>query len=268
MIIENGKRINCFCWRLQERWREISLGKSEIHLPIWFPSWGHWTVQSLSCRNEYYKLHTHEVYKKKKKACILKIQNVSKHWMCICTNYTHTHTHIGVVTSYQATVISPLISVQIKARSVAAELCWLITGSCKGFRSLSMASGPHPHSRGSCDQGHGRPDRHGDEAYDYKHSASICSPWLIGLGAARLQRFPAEEASASLILMFCGPSLKNLFFIRGGFSTGISAVSTAALALSKINDLKVCNRFDKLTLSLGGFSLGLCILSNHKQSAV
>lgn len=34
-----------------------------------------------------------------------------------------THTHIEVVTSYQAAVISPLISVQIKARSVAAELC-------------------------------------------------------------------------------------------------------------------------------------------------
>lgn len=71
------------------------------------------------------------------------MQNMNKHWMCTCTN----HTHIGVVTSYQATVILPLISVQIKARSMAAELCWLITGSCKGFRSLSMASGPHPHSR-------------------------------------------------------------------------------------------------------------------------
>lgn len=58
--------------------------------------------------------------------------------MCTCAN----HTHIGVVT-----VISPLISEQIKARSTAAELCWLITGSCKGFWSLSMASGPHPHSR-------------------------------------------------------------------------------------------------------------------------
>lgn len=71
------------------------------------------------------------------------MQNVNKHRMCTRTN----HTHIGVVSSYQATVISPLISAQIKARSMAAELCWLITGSCKGFWSLSMASGPHPHSR-------------------------------------------------------------------------------------------------------------------------
>lgn len=109
----------------------------------------------------------------------------------MCTRKNHTH--IGAVTSYQATVILPLIHVQIKARSVAAELCWLITGSCKGFRSLSMASGPQPHSRGSCDQGHGRPDRHADEAYDYKLSAGTCSLWLIGR-----QCFPAEEASAGI----------------------------------------------------------------------
>lgn len=64
--------------------------------------------------------------------------------MCPWINHTHS---LGVVNSYQATVISQLISVQIKARSMAAELCWLITGACKGFRSLSMASGPHPHSR-------------------------------------------------------------------------------------------------------------------------
>lgn len=86
------------------------------------------------------------------------------------------HTHIGVVTSYQATVILPLISVQIKVRSMAAELCWLITGPCKGFRSLSMASGPHPHSRDPMIMATEEPDRHGDEAYDYKHSAGICSP--------------------------------------------------------------------------------------------
>lgn len=55
--------------------------------------------------------------------------------------------HTGLVSSYQATVIYPLISVQIKARSMTVELCWLITRSCKGFWSLSMASGPHPHSR-------------------------------------------------------------------------------------------------------------------------
>lgn len=60
--------------------------------------------------------------------------------MCSCTNQTHT-----LVVIYQATVILQLISVQIKARSMAAELCRLITRSCKGFWSLSMASGPHPH---------------------------------------------------------------------------------------------------------------------------
>ena len=59
----------------------------------------------------------------------------------------YNRTHIGVATSYQATVILPLISAQIKARSAAAGLCCLIIGSCKGFWSLSMASGPHPHSR-------------------------------------------------------------------------------------------------------------------------
>ena len=74
---------------------------------------------------------------------------------------THKHTlaRTLAVTSYQATVISPLISVQIKGRSVAAEPCWLITGPCKGFGSLSAAPGPHLRSGGSSDQGHGRPER-------------------------------------------------------------------------------------------------------------
>lgn len=65
---------------------------------------------------------------------------MNKHWMYI------SHKHTRVVTSYPATVILPLISMQIKARSMAAELRWLITGSCKGFWSLSLASRPHPQS--------------------------------------------------------------------------------------------------------------------------
>lgn len=44
-----------------------------------------------------------------------------------------TQTHTRVVTSSQATVTLPLISMQIKARSMAAELRWVITRSCKGF---------------------------------------------------------------------------------------------------------------------------------------
>lgn len=172
------------------------------------------------------------------------MQNVDKRRLCTCA----THTDTGAATSYQTSVILPLIRVHIKARSMPAEQCRLITGSCKGFWSLSMAFGPHSHSRGSCDQGHARPDRHGDEAYDYKHSAGICSPWLIGLGAARLQCFPAEEASVSLRLMFCGvytskakPSLFHsctLFYgaFKTGFITsdGIAAFSVTALDWARI----------------------------------
>lgn len=65
---------------------------------------------------------------------------MNKHQICTRTN--NSHTKVG--TFYQATLILQLISLQIKARSVAAEQCWLITGFCKGFWSLSMASGPHP----------------------------------------------------------------------------------------------------------------------------
>lgn len=43
-----------------------------------------------------------------------------------------------------ATVILQLISVQIKVRRTDAELCWLITRSCKGFQSLSRGANPTP----------------------------------------------------------------------------------------------------------------------------
>lgn len=183
------------------------------------------------------------------------MQNVNKQ----CVYGRTAHTHIGVATSYQATVISPLISVQIKARSVAAELCWLIIGSCKGFWSLSMASGPHPHSRGSCDQGRGRPDRHGDEAHHYKHSASICShDWLASAlpdFSASLQRRHLWATRWCFVVRI---SKKHFHHFHSCFSTGFITNGGKEMMLIlawslDVDDLKVCNRFDQSLFSLGEF---------------
>lgn len=59
-----------------------------------------------------------------------------------------------------------LIREQIKVQSTASELCRLITGSCKGFGSWSVASGPHTLSTDPVISATARPAGHRDEGHD------------------------------------------------------------------------------------------------------